>query len=59
MVDERNYVQSCKNPADSDTRGLPASALRDSPWLKGPAFLLNSDCPFQQSNELQLRLKRN
>ena len=58
-VDEWNYVQSCNNPADAGTRGLPASALQYSPWLKGQAFLLNPNFPFQRSNKLQLRLKGN
>ena len=51
-VDEWNYVQSCDNPSDAGTRGLPASALRDSPWLKGPAFLLNPELSIQPSKEL-------
>ena len=57
--DEWNYVQSCDNPADAGTRGLPASALSDSPWLKGPAHLLTRDFPFQPPKEFQLKLKGN
>ena len=58
-ADEWNYVQSCDNPADAGTRGLPASALSDSPWLKGPALLFTRDFPFQPSKEFQLKLKGN
>ena len=38
-TDEWNYVQSSDNPANEGTRGVSASALVESSWLKGPEFL--------------------
>ena len=37
---EWRYVLTKDNPADEGTRGLPASKIRDSSWIKGPPFLL-------------------
>ena len=51
-VDEWNHVPTADNPADAGTRGLPANALLNSPWLKGPKFLMSSDWPFQPSEEI-------
>ena len=57
-VDEWNHVPTADNPADGGTRGLPANALFDSSWLKGPKFLMNPDWPFQPSEEiLKTKLK--
>ena len=51
-VDEWNHVPTADNPADAGTRGLPAKSLFDSPWLKGPKFLMTPDWPFQPSEEI-------
>ena len=51
-VDEWTHVPTADNPADAGTRGLPANALLNSPWLKGPEFLMTSDWPFQPSEEI-------
>ena len=51
-VDEWNQVPTADNPADAGTRGLPAKSLFDSPWLKGPKFLMTPDWPFQPSEEI-------
>ena len=51
-VDEWNHVPTADNPADAGTRGLPANSLSNSPWLKGPKFLMTSDWPFQPSEEI-------
>ena len=51
-VDEWNHVPTADNPADAGTRGLPAKALFDSSWLKGPKFLMTPDWPFQPSEEI-------
>ena len=57
-VDEWNHVPTADNPADAGTRGLPAKALFDSSWLKGPKFLMTPDWPFQPSEEiLKTKLK--
>ena len=57
-VDEWNHVPTADNPADAGTRGLSANALLDSPWLKGPKFLMTPDWPFQPSEEiLKTKLK--
>ena len=57
-VDEWNHVPTADNPADAGTRGLPANSLLDSPWLKGPKFLMTSDWPFQPTEEiLKIKLK--
>ncbi|XP_076874397.1 uncharacterized protein LOC143524681 [Brachyhypopomus gauderio] len=37
------YVSSDQNPADLATRGVPAADLKETTWLTGPAFLLQSD----------------
>ena len=37
---EWRYVSTKENPADEGTRGLPASKIQDSSWIKGPPFLL-------------------
>ena len=51
-IDEWNHVPTADNPADAATRGLSANALLDSPWLKGPKFLITPDWPFQLSEEI-------
>ena len=57
-VDEWNHVPTADNPADAGTRGLPVNALLNSPWLKGPKFLMTSDWPFQPSEKiLKTKLK--
>ena len=57
-VDEWNHVPTADNPADAGTRDLPANSLLNSPWLKGPKFLMTSDWPFQPSEEiLKIKLK--
>ena len=57
-VDECNHVSTADNPADAGTRGLPANAFLNSPWLKGPKLLMTSDWPFQPSEEiLKTKLK--
>ena len=51
-------MPTADNPADAGTRGLPANSLLNSPWLKGPKFLMTSDWPFQSSEEiLKTKLK--
>ena len=51
------YVPTAQNPADVGTRGLAASALHDSGWVKGPQFLQTNDWPFKPSPEsCKLRL---
>ena len=37
---EWRYVSTKENPADEGTRGLPASKIQDSSWIKSPPFLL-------------------
>ena len=37
---EWRYVSIKENPTDEGTRGLPASKIQDSSWIKGPPFLL-------------------
>ncbi|XP_048586639.1 uncharacterized protein LOC125568412 [Nematostella vectensis] len=37
--DQWYYLESALNPADQATRGLKASALMTSTWIKGPDFL--------------------
>ena len=51
-IDDWNHVPTADNPADAGTRGLSANALLDSPWLKGPKFLITPDWPFQLSEEI-------
>ena len=51
-IDEWNHVPTADNPADAGTRGLSANALLDSPWLKGPKFLITPDWPFQLSEKI-------
>ena len=57
-TDEWNYVQSCDNTADAGTRGLSATALPDSIWLKGPDFLKTSDWPFRPSKHSSIKVKQ-
>ena len=45
------YVPTAKNPADVGTRGLAASALSESGWIKGPDFLKTLDWPFKPAHE--------
>ena len=56
-VDEWNHVQTSDNPADAGTRGLSASALLESSWLKGPEFLKTSDWPFKPSSDILEKIK--
>lgn len=37
------YIESERNPADLGTRGIHASDLQDSLWLKGPDLLKTSE----------------
>ena len=39
------------------TRGVSANSLRDSPWLKGPAFLRTHDWPFKPPKEVDIKLR--
>ena len=57
-TDEWNYVQSCNNPAEAGTRGLSATALPNSIWLKGPDFLKTSDWPFRPSENSSFKVKQ-
>ena len=57
-TDEWNYVQSYDNPADAGTRGLSATALPNSIWLKGPDFLKTSDWPFRPSENSSFKVKQ-
>ena len=57
-TDEWNYVQSCDNPADAGTRGLSATALPNSIWLKGTNFLKTSDWPFRPSENSSFKVKQ-
>ena len=45
------YVPSKLNPADEVTRGLSASALANSKWIKGPKFLLESSSQWPEQLE--------
>ena len=40
-VDQWHHVPGDQNPADHATRGLSASDLLDSTWIKGPTFLVD------------------
>lgn len=42
------YVSSENNPADHASRGLTAGQLKDSNWLRGPAFLLQENLPCEE-----------
>ena len=57
-TDEWNNVQSCDNPADAGTRGLSATALPNSIWLKGPDFLKTPDWPFRPSEHSSFKIKQ-
>ena len=57
-TDEWNCIQSCDNPADAGTRGLSATALPNSIWLKGPDFLKTSDWPFRPSEHSSFKVKQ-
>ena len=41
-IDEWNFVNGLKNPADIGTRGMTISELNDSDWIKGPQWLTKS-----------------
>jgi len=41
------HVSSDKNPADQASRGLTATQLEESNWLKGPTFLWKQDLPIK------------
>ena len=41
-IDEWNFVNRLKNPADIGTRGMTISELNDSDWIKGPQWLTKS-----------------
>ena len=45
-VDEWNHVPTGDNPADAGTRGMSATALFQSSWLKCPEFLTSPNRPF-------------
>ena len=57
-TDEWHYVQSSDNPADAGTRGLSASALKNSNWLNGPEFLKTLQWPFEPSEDCRWKLKK-
>ena len=57
-TDEWNYVQSCDNSADADTRGLSATALPNSVWLKRSDYLKISDWPFGPSEHTSFKVKQ-
>ena len=56
-VDQWNHVGTADKPAVVGTRGLPAEALVNSCWLKGPSFLFTSEWPFQPKTDVQSVLK--
>ena len=56
-VDQWNHVGTADNPADVETRGLPAEALVNSCWLRGPSFLFTSEWPFQPKTDVKSVLK--
>ena len=56
-VDQWNHVGTADNPADVGTRGLPAEALVNSCWLRGPPFLFTSEWTFQPKTDVQSVLK--
>ncbi|KAI4900718.1 hypothetical protein NFI96_009188 [Prochilodus magdalenae] len=39
-----HFVSTEHNPADHGTRSVPAAVLKDTNWLKGPAFLYRDTC---------------
>nr|XP_032806106.1 uncharacterized protein LOC116940390 [Petromyzon marinus] len=43
QAEQWNYVPTDQNPADLATRSVPASLLKQTIWLTGPAFLLRRD----------------
>ncbi|XP_022777858.1 uncharacterized protein LOC111319323 [Stylophora pistillata] len=53
-VDQWKYVESKLNPADDASRGLSPNALLTSKWLKGPAFLWQSEdkWPLRRNEEV-------
>ncbi len=46
-----HYVPTSQNPADHATRSVPASALKDSTWISGPAFLSHPDSECLEDNQ--------
>ncbi|XP_039904599.1 uncharacterized protein LOC120744346 [Simochromis diagramma] len=42
------HVSSEENPADQASRGLNATQLKDSNWLKGPDFLWKQELPVKE-----------
>ena len=50
-IDQWYHVTSANNPADHGTRGLAASSLTESSWVRGPEFLRTHDWPFKPSRE--------
>lgn len=53
-VDQWKYVESKLNPADDASCGLSPNALLTSKWLKGPAFLWQSEVkwPLRRNEEV-------
>lgn len=45
-----HYISTSQNPADHATRSVPASDLKDSTWLSGPAFLSHPDSECLEDN---------
>lgn len=50
------HVSSEENPVDQASRGLSATQLKESNWLKGPDFLWKRDLPVKE--EWWERLKK-
>ena len=46
-IDQWFHVPTADNPADAGTRGLAATELPGSCWIKGPNFLRSADWPFK------------
>ena len=56
-IDEWHHVPTADNPADAGTRGLSASGLLESSWLKGPDFLRTNDWPFKPADDFLKKIK--
>lgn len=47
-----SFVPTERNPADQATRALPAQDLKDSAWIKGPAYLIEQTQPINETFEI-------
>ena len=56
-VDEWNHVPMGDNPEDTGTRGLSATALFGSRWLRGPGFLRIPDWPIIPCTDVITEMK--